>query len=374
MEKSVTISVSEFKKRLDKNDVRFIFDLREEDEFNSWRIEGREPIEALNIPRYRFVAEEEKYLDRFPRDKEIIAVCAHGDSSKYSAELLQGEGIAALSLEGGMDAWSEYYETAKVADTPEIFQVFRAARGCISYLVGSGGEALVIDSPRHIGRMLGLADSLKVKITRVLDTHLHADHISGGRELANKTGAAYHLHPGDASGAAFGCEALYDGQEITVGGSKIRVVHSPGHTPGSTSFLLDGKFLFTGDTIMKESIGRPDLGGLAEEWSALLHETLFRRFEVLPDETVVLPAHAASIKEQDSASVIKTTLGEARHSGDLYQIKDLNEFISFVKARLLENPARYQEIRKVNLGRKDADEEAKKELEIGKNLCGMAKR
>jgi len=372
MEKKVTISVAEFKRRLDSDEVRFIFDLRNKEEFESWRIEGRTPIEALNIPRMHFVAEEEKYLDRFPRDRQIIAICAHGDSSRYSAELLQGQGFDIVSLEGGMDAWSEYYETAKVGGLPDVYQIFRPARGCIAYLVASGGEAAVIDSSRHVGHLLDLAASLRVKLGSVLDTHLHADHISGGRELAEAAGAGYFLNPADAGGAAFGYRPLGDGQEIKVGGSVIRVMHSPGHTPGSTSFLLDGKYLFTGDTIMKKSIGRPDLGGMAEEWAAMLHNTLFERFAFLPDETVVLPSHAASIAEQDSRGIVMTTLGEARRTTDLYQIKDLGRFISHVKSSLLDNPERYQEIRKVNLGGKEADEAVRKELEIGKNLCGMA--
>ena len=372
MDKNFTISPAEFKGRLDRGEVAFIFDLRNKEDFDSWRVEGRGPIETLNIPQIHFVAEEEKYFDRFPRDRQIIAICPHGDSSRYSAELLNQNGFDALSLEGGIDAWSEYYETMKVDDAPLVYQVLRVAKGCVSYLVASKGEAAVIDAARHTGRMVELAERLGVKITQVLDTHLHADHVSGGRELADLTGAAYLIHPGDTAGAAFEFSALTDGQVITVGESRISVIHSPGHTPGSTSFLLAGKFLFTGDTIMKGSIGRPDLGGRASEWAVLLHNTLFERYGALPDETVVLPSHAASMAEQDEAGIIRTTLGAARREMDLYRERDLGRFIDVVRMSLLENPERYQDIRKVNLGLKEADESGKKELEIGKNLCGMA--
>jgi glyoxylase-like metal-dependent hydrolase (beta-lactamase superfamily II) len=373
-EKELSISPSEFKRRLDAGEVKFILDLRESDEFKSWRIEGHAPIEALNIPRYRFVGEEENYIGMLPRDREIIAVCAHGDSSKYSAGLLREHGLDAVSLEGGMDAWSEFYETAKVSVSPEVHQIFRAARGCISYLAASGGEAVVIDVARHVRPVLELAGRLGVKIACVLDTHLHADHISGGRELSALTGAEYRVHPADMEGASYGYKALADGEEIGFGAVSLRVVHSPGHTPGSTSFLLAGKFLFTGDTIMKGSIGRPDLGGRAAEWAVLLHKTLFERYAAFPDETVVLPSHAASMAEQDEGGVIRTTLGAARREMDLYRTRDLGRFIDVVKASLLENPERYQDIRKVNLGVKEADEAGRKELEIGKNLCGMAVR
>jgi len=232
----------------------------------------------------------------------------------------------------------------------------------------------VIDAARHIDRMQDLAKSLNARIAHVLDTHLHADHISGGEELAGKSGAAYYLHPADAEGAKVGFTALADGNRIAFGASVIEVVHSPGHTPGSTSFLLDKKYLFTGDTIMKTSMGRPDLGGKAEDWAALLHDTLFRRYARLGDEIIVLPSHASSMREQDDRGIIMTTMGQARRERDLYQLRDKAAFTEYIRNNLLENPERYQDIRKVNLGLLQAEEKKKKELEIGKNLCGMAKQ
>jgi glyoxylase-like metal-dependent hydrolase (beta-lactamase superfamily II) len=154
----------------------------------------------------------------------------------------------------------------------------------------------------------------------------------------------------------------------------LEVVHSPGHTPGSASFLLDKKWLFTGDTIMKTSMGRPDLGGKADAWSLLLYETLFRRYRDLGDGVIILPSHAASVREQDAAGVIATTMGKARKEGDLFQIRDKESFAAFIRVNLLENPERYQDIRKVNLGMLQVEEAKQKELEIGKNLCGMAKK
>ena len=182
------------------------------------------------------------------------------------------------------------------------------------------------------------------------------------------------MHPADTGGATFSYSPLSDGQNIKFGFCTIDVIHSPGHTPGSTSFLLNKKYLFTGDTIMKTSAGRPDLGGNSDEWSTLLFHTLFRRFMKLGDDMIVLPSHATSIREQDSNGIIMTTLGEARKKGDLFRIHDEVVFRQYIKANLLENPGRYQEIRLVNLGQHRYDETRLKELEIGKNLCGMAKK
>jgi glyoxylase-like metal-dependent hydrolase (beta-lactamase superfamily II)/rhodanese-related sulfurtransferase len=368
------ITAEELKKRLDTNQVDFLFDLRNEDEFKSWRIEGRTEFQALNIPQEEFVGEEERHLARFPKGKEIVAVCAHGDSSKYAANLLTGIGLSAVSLQGGMDTWSGFYETHRIGDDPAVYQVFRVARGCLAYLVVSRGFAVVIDSSRHFDRIEDLAQSRSARIVRVLDTHLHADHISGGRELAEKSGAPYCLHPADAGGASYPYIPLADRQSFTFGAGTIDVIHSPGHTPGSTSFLLNKRYLFTGDTIMKTGIGRPDLGGKAREWAALLYDTLFGRFKELPDNVIVLPSHATSLQEQDAGGIIMTTLGRARKELDLFQIRDEAAFVRHIEKSLLENPERYQDIRKVNLGMLRPDEAKQKELEIGKNLCGMAQK
>lgn len=139
------------------------------------------------------------------------------------------------------------------------------------------------------------------------------------------------------------------------------------------SLLLDGKFLFTGDTILKTSIGRPDLGGKVDEWARLLYGSLFDRYDKFKDDLIILPSHAVSVGEQNAEGVVRTTLGEARKKSDLYQKKDYGEFLEFIKASLPESQERYQEIRKVNLGLIDPDEKTRKELEIWKNLCGLAK-
>jgi len=366
-----TISPAELKRRLDEMKVEFLFDLRNEDEFRAWPIEGRGDFPVLNIPQVDFVGEEDRHMDRFPKDKEIIAVCAHGDSSRYSAELLAGKGFKAVSLEGGMDLWSEYYETHKVSDFPLVYQIYRTARGCITHMVISGDEAFVIDANRHVEKIIASADSLGAKITHVIDTHLHADHISGGIDLSQKTGAKYFMNPIDADGATFRFEELRDGMEIKAAGNNFFAIQTPGHTPGITSLFLNGKHLFGGDTIMKTDMGRPDLGGKAEEWAGMLYDTLFKKLKGLADDIIILPAHADSIKEQDKSGVVSLTLGEARRDSEIFRLTDYKEFINYIVSSLQEIPESYQEMRMANLGIIFPDEAKKKELEIGKNLCVM---
>ncbi len=373
MQKDLIITPQEFKRRLDSDEVRFVFDLRNEDDFKDGKIEGRYEFQTLNIPQEDFVGEEERHLSKFPKDKPIITICAHGDSSRYTAEMLREKGFDAQSLEGGIDLWTEFYETHKVADRPLIFQIYRVARGCISYIIASEGEAAIVDAVRHTNVIMDKVKELGLRVKYVFDTHLQADHISGGREIAGITGASYFIHPSDAANAAYKYNILKEGDKLPLGSSTIEIVYSPGHTPGSTSLLLDNRYLFTGDLIMKTSIGRPDLGGASEEWTRLLYDTLFERYKRLSDDTVILPTHAASIKEQVNG-IVMLTLGDARRESDLYKIRDFGKFFEFVSSSLPANPERYQDIRKVNLGLLQPDEKKTKELEIGKNLCGMTKK
>ena len=372
MPEAKSITPEELKRRLDAGEIQFIFDLRAEDEFKSWKVEGKTDVPTMNIPQEDFVGEEEKFFDRFPKDKEIITICAHGDSSQYTADMLSERGFKARGLKGGMDLWSEFYEARKVSESPLVYQIYRVAKGCIGHVVTSDGQAAVLDAPRHIENVTRIIDESGAKVVAVLDTHLHADHISGGPALAKKYNAPYYIHQADTKGATYEHRVMHNHDRIKVGGSVIEVLHSPGHTPGSTSFLLDGKILFTGDTVMETSIGRPDLGGMVGSWAGFLYYTLFKRYKGLPDDILVLPAHAASIREQDEQGIVRFTLGWARQKRSLFHITEMGKFKEAIKSTLLENPERYADIRQVNLGVLEADEKKLKELEIGKNLCGMA--
>jgi glyoxylase-like metal-dependent hydrolase (beta-lactamase superfamily II) len=374
MPEALELTAGEFKRKLDQGEISFILDMRREEEFAAWRIEGRQPVETLNIPQLDFVGEEEKFFSRLPRDREIVLVCAHGGASKYEAEQLRAKGFSVRSLAGGMDAWSVLYETSLLAGEPLIYQVYRIAKGCISHVLISGGEAVVIDAVRHLDQLRAILASHNARLKYVFDTHLQADHVSGGRELAASAGCPYLISPGDLAGVAYAYQPLTDGAEFTFGTSRLRVLHSPGHTPGSTSLVLDGKFLFSGDTVMETTVGRPDLGGKVDEWAELLYDTIHGRLRPLGDEVLVLPTHAASVMERDQQGLVKLSLGEARRSLVHFGLTDRATFVAHVKATLLENPERYQEIRHVNLGLLTPDEAKLQELEIGKNLCGMAEK
>jgi glyoxylase-like metal-dependent hydrolase (beta-lactamase superfamily II) len=216
-------------------------------------------------------------------------------------------------------------------------------------------------------------DRIDAKITHVLDTHLHADHISGGRQIAKKTNATYWLPPKDATEVQFEYQPLEDGNVVTIGNTDIAIqaLYSPGHTIGSTSFVVDGKYLLSGDILFIDSIGRPDLAGLAEDWVGDLRETLYSRYRELSDELIVLPSHFMIIEELNDDGSVAKKLGTLFAENHGLNIKDVKEFRDIVTGNLPPQPNAYQEIRETNMGKITPDDEQQREMEIGPNRCAV---
>ncbi|MED3983549.1 MBL fold metallo-hydrolase [Peribacillus simplex] len=360
------------KKVINKTDL-FILDVRNESDFNDWKIEGKN-FKFLNIPYFDLLDGVE--ADQIPADKEILVVCAKEGSSIMVAEMLSEAGLDVYYLKGGMKAWSEYLEPVKIGELTnggEIYQFVRLGKGCLSYMVISNGEAAIIDSTRMIDAYLDFADGIGVKITHVLDTHLHADHISGGRRIAERTNAAYWLPPKDAAEVTFEYQPLESGKVITVGHTAIDIqaLYSPGHTIGSTSFVVDQKYLLSGDILFIDSIGRPDLAGLAEDWVGDLRETLYIRYRELSDDLIVLPSHFMIIDELNEDGSVAKKLGALFADNHGLNIVDETEFRELVTGNLPPQPNAYQEIRETNMGKIEPDDEKQREMEIGPNRCAV---
>jgi glyoxylase-like metal-dependent hydrolase (beta-lactamase superfamily II)/rhodanese-related sulfurtransferase len=356
----------------------FILDVRNEDEFATWTIEGLPPNSLLNIPYFMFLEDEEGCIGLVPRARDVTVVCAKGGSSAFVASILAQHGIQARNLQGGMIAWGDLHITARVPSPPaskfSLFQVKRVGKRCLSYVIVSHGQAMVIDPSRHIDRYSSLVHAQHAQPARVLDTHLHADHVSGGPRLARICAIPYHIRLDDAAGAQFPYQSLEDGAYLTLGSSVVEIIaiHTPGHTPGSTSLLVDDKYLLTGDTLFVNSIGRPDLGDKAEEWAHLLYRTLFERIVCLPDDVIILPAHYSASTEMRRDGTVATTIGEARMHNPVFRSRTEQEFLEYVLGHLPAQPRVYQEIRRANLGRIVLDEEHASEAELGPNQCAAA--
>lgn len=369
-----TITVKELARKVLNHEDLFILDARNTDDFDDWKIEGKN-IEIINTPYFDLLEGVDSILDKLPKNKEIFVICAKGGSSEFVAQQIAEEGFTDVySVEGGMKAWSEHLEPIKIGELKNggaIYQFVRIGKGCLSYLVESNGEGAMIDTNRMLEPYETFIRDHNIKLTHVLDTHLHADHISGGRKIAEKLDATYYLPPKDATEVNFQYQQLNDGDEYKVGKTTIKAVYSPGHTIGSTSFVIDDQFLLTGDILFIDSIGRPDLAGKAEDWVGDLRNSLYNRYRELADELLVLPAHYMGINEMNEDGSISEKLGELYQKNHGLNIPDENEFRKTVTENLPPQPNSYQEIRETNMGKITPDEEQQREMEIGPNRCAV---
>lgn len=353
----------------------FVLDVRNEGDFQDWKIEG-ENFSYLNIPYFDLLDGVEEIMNELPSDQEILVVCAKEGSSIMIAEMLSDEGLEVSYLQGGMKAWSEHLEPVKVGDLEnggELYQFVRIGKGCLSYMVVSNGEAAIVDATRMTDVYIQFAEGMGAKITHVFDTHLHADHISGGRTIAQNTGATYWLPPKDATEVIFEYQPLENGNDVTIGHTTINIhaLYSPGHTIGSTSFVVDEKYLLSGDILFIDSIGRPDLAGMAEDWVKDLRESLYERYRKLSEELIVLPAHFMIIDELNEDGSVSEKLGTLYAQNHGLNIDDENEFRKLVTENLPPQPNAYQEIRQTNMGIISPDDEKQREMEIGPNRCAV---
>ncbi len=368
------ITAAELLQRMRSGKDIFMLDVRTEEDYDAWKIEDMNTPHTVNIPYIDFIEEPEKMSELAPRDREVVVLCAKGGASNYVAEILRGANVDAVNIAGGMKAWGRLYKDSVVWDEDEakVIQYIRVGKGCISYLIVSGKNAALVDAARHIDQYAEYIDKNDLTLTHVFDTHLHADHISGGYDVAKKYGAKYHMSPADMDWAKINYESLEDGQTIKIGSSSLQVVaiSTPGHTPGSTCYILDGKVMFTGDTLFVSSLGRPDLGGKAHLWVKDLYKTV-RKLHGLDDGMTILPAHTAGPVEYDKQGRVFTTLGEVKNKNELFAMSDADFFACDVLRNIPEEPEAYQSMRLANLGEIDPEEDKRELWELGRNRCAI---
>jgi glyoxylase-like metal-dependent hydrolase (beta-lactamase superfamily II) len=284
-----------------------------------------------------------------------------------------------------MVAWGNFtcFRTVLQHQEYQIYQVDRVARGCLGYILISQGQAALIDPLRQIEPYEDFLKTHNARLSLILDTHAHADHISGGAALAAKTGAPYYLHPYDAIHpfdllpAVIPYQALFDGQELSLGSLSIQVIHTPGHTLGQVNYLVRGdqgsSIVFTGDNIFIESFGRPDLGGQGKAWAPIVYQTIFEKFKAhIPADAWLLPGHYADTREANLDGVFIKSLADVWRENTALQFTDREAFINYTLGHLPPMPTQYVQIKRVNIGLATPSEAEASELELGKNICALS--
>jgi glyoxylase-like metal-dependent hydrolase (beta-lactamase superfamily II) len=364
-----TISREDLRQLLERGAPITVLDVRPAAERAEWSIPGSVHADAYEALRRR---DPTALADFRPTNSgPVVTVCAAGKTSMLAAERLRARGLDAVSLEGGMRAWSLAWNAAEVPSsrsTARIVQLRRTGKGCLSYLIGSNGDAAVVDASLEPQIYHRVADEHGWRVRTVLETHVHADHLSRARALAVDTGARLCLPTTDR--VSFEYAPLKDGDTVRVGSAGLRVFHTPGHTPESACYLLNERALFTGDTLFLAAVGRPDLEASAEQArhrAHVLHASL-QRIVALPPETVILPAHTSEPVAFDGQP-ISATLREVQERTSL--LRETEEtFVSQILTRLPPTPPNHHRIVALNEAGTFPDDPT--ELEAGANRCAVA--
>ena len=224
-------------------------------------------------------------------------------------------------------------------------QLVKEASGCASYIVGSkeGGVCAVIDPLMDSERFFFELQATRLKPIYVLETHTHADHISGAREFARLSQARLYLS--EKSRAKFSFTPLEDNGTLELGETTIRAIHTPGHTPDHMSLLV-GRRLLSGDSLLVGDVGRADLGGDPE----LLFESLYSKLLKLEDEVEVYPAHVGGHHYLGANG--SSTIGHEKKTNPALQCKTREDFLRYMSEGWPPKPEHYQTIVAVNLGKR----------------------
>jgi glyoxylase-like metal-dependent hydrolase (beta-lactamase superfamily II)/rhodanese-related sulfurtransferase len=365
-------------------------------------LEAGEPIQIMDVRAPHRLAQGR--IDLVPRDRfhnvrgselinrttvestgldpelPVAVVCGAGKDSAVLAFHLTRLGLDARSLDGGLAAWYKVVLPREL-DPPQsldrLVQFDRIGKGCLGYVLVSEGDAIIVDPPLDHGAYLEVIREAGARLVAVVDTHAHADYVSGAVSLARETGVPYHLHPADSVYPYDGTpgliefQALSDGEVIPFGESALNVSHTPGHTEGSVSLQVDDRIALTGDFLFVESIGRPDLGGKEDIWAHALWESLERVKSRWDRGLAVYPGHYASEKERRMGRAIGIPLGTLLEENPILNIGEREEFVRFILDNRSSFPDGYRKIKAMNLGLAPVDPQEVEDLEVGRNECAL---
>ena len=368
------------KDRIDQGRAVTILDVRTDSAYEKWHIDGKS-VTSINIPYFEFLDEEvDDVLEQIPDDRELVVICAKGGSSEYVAGTLLEHDYDAIQLEDGMNGWARLYDAVEVTNydgSGTLLQYQRPSSGCLGYFIYDDGEAAIIDPLRvFTDRYLSDADKLGADLKYALDTHIHADHISGVRNLDDEGVEGVIPAAAVDRGVTYADKLTTadDGDEFQVGNATIEAVATPGHTTEMTAYLIDDSLLATGDGLFVESVARPDLEAGDEgapDAARMLYDSLQERVLTLPDETLIGGAHFSDAAKPAADGSYTAPIGDLVEEMDALTLPK-GEFVDKILADMPPRPANYTDIIKTNLGQQTADDEEAFTLELGPNNCAAS--
>jgi len=361
----------ELKSRLEAGEAVAVVDIRETADHAAWSILGSQNLAVYDALRRDHVEPLVARASVLPRGVPVVTVCHMGIVSRKAAAVLRTLGFDAASLKGGMrdwgGVWSEAPIDGRLGREATFVQIRRLGKGCLSYLVGARGTAVVVDPCVDASAYLTIAERRGLRITHVLETHVHADHLSRARALSEAAGALLVLPPNPR--VRFPFTPLADGESLDVSGLRIQALATPGHTTESACYRVDDAALLSGDTVFVNSVGRPDLergDAGADTGARALHRSLRRVFESADDVWIYPGHHGCPIPFDRQPIGIR--LGELRPRLEALSL-DADTFAARIVAGLGEKPPSFETILAVNEGRGDLGDLEPLDVEAGPNRC-----
>lgn len=310
--------------------------------------------------------------------RPVAVICGHGNSSQQTTAFLRERGFEAYSVAGGMARWETVYVARRLSSTAAIehvVQLDRVGKGCLSYVLASDGDAVVVDPGRHVERYETVLSELDATPVAIVDTHMHADYLSGARHAAQRWGVPYFLHPDDARSpyddapGRLAFRPLGDGDHLAFGRALLRAEHVPGHTLGSVALHAGDELTLTGDFIFVASVGRPDLGGRADAWARLLWQSLERARRGWPGPLLVLAAHYAGETERRADRTVAARWDVITATNEPVALQNERAFLDWIAAHQRPFPDAYRTIKLANLGLVELTDAEAATVEFGPNQC-----
>src|SRR5688572_15146217 len=346
MTKDLSVDTNTLRTWLETGKKVSILDIRPMHERDEWFIP-----QSIHFDAYeKLKANDATALQGVQLNKSIpvVTVCAGGKTSMIAANILQQKGYNAFSLQGGMKGWSLAWNTAhQQFDDFEVWQVRRTGKGCLSYIIASNREAIVIDASLPVEVYAQLANQYDLSIKYILETHIHADHLSRSREVSEYFQVPLYLPVPNK--VQFKFNPIEAGITFSFGSVALQSIPTPGHTLESYSFYIPNNILITGDTLFTNGVGRPDLKSNAEESrekARLLYQSLSKLLS-LPGNVMVLPAHINKPVEFDD-KLIQTTIAEAKKNIVLLQSSE-EEFVVVLLQKTPPTPPNFLSIVEKNI-------------------------